>query len=291
MRQSIKDIAIRNACKLRQYAAVEPSAPAYQSSSSKEKAVIEPKAAESQSPLQQKPVVELKQADSQPASGEKSSVTAKDQDKQQAQEQTQEEAQEQSKQQVQQPAKQPVYHLASAEQADGLESPTAVTVTPLIRDIINKVRPRQITGTIKVEGREYEFGSGGRGQSIPYGDYLITPDSVGSWGSRHGAIGVANGTIADPKLHRDRDGIELHAATNEKLETSGCVSIRKDQWPEFRKQVLAMLKQGKKVYLHVSDQGASVSTNPLGFIGGTISEPAFRAVLSELERPVRKTRE
>jgi hypothetical protein len=166
-----------------------------------------------------------------------------------------------------------------------------IEVTPFIRDIMNKVRPKQIAGTMTVEGKEYQFGSGGRGQSIPYGDYLITPGAVGSWGSRHGAIGVANGTIPDPKLHRDRDGIELHAAGNSKLETDGCVSIKKEQWPEFRKQVLTLAKENKKVYLHVSDRGASVSTNPLEFIGETISEPTVSEVLSMIDAPARKARE
>ncbi|HEY5064013.1 MAG TPA: hypothetical protein VIJ04_04170 [Xanthobacteraceae bacterium] len=187
--------------------------------------------------------------------------------------------------------KEPVEQLASKGTEDEREGRIEITVTPFIRDIMNKARPKQITGTMTVEGKEYQFGSGGRGQSIPYGDYLITPDAIGSWGSRHGAIGVANGTIPDPKLHRDRDGIELHAAGNSKLETDGCVSIRKDQWPEFRKQVLALAKENKRVYLHVSEQGASVSTNPLEFIGETISEPTVSEVLSMIDTPARKARE
>lgn len=177
----------------------------------------------------------------------------------------------------------PIYQLASKETGDGARDPAEVQVTPAVQNIMNKARPKQLTGTMTVEGKEYAFGSGGHGQSIPYGDYLITPDAIGSWGSRHGAIGVANGSIPDPKLHRDRDGIELHAATNDKLETDGCVSIKKDQWPEFRKQVLGMVKDNKKVYLHVSDQGASVSTVPLEFIGETISEPTFRDALNMIE--------
>ncbi len=193
-------------------------------------------------------------------------------------------------------ASKPVYQLASEEDVDNANLPTALNtspppalkVTPSIGDIMNRIRPKQITGIIKVAGKQYEFGSGGRGQSIPYGDYLITPGAVGSWGSKHGAIGVADGTIPDPKLRRDRDGIELHAATNGKLETDGCVSIKKDQWPEFKKQVLAMVGENKRVYLHVSDQGASVSTDPLGFIGETVSQPTFRDVLSMVEQPVRK---
>ena len=187
--------------------------------------------------------------------------------------------------------KEPVEQLTSKGKEDERDGRVEIMVTPFIRDIMNKVRPKQITGTIKVEGKEYQFGSGGRGQSIPYGDYLITPDAVGSWGSRHGAIGVANGTIPDPKLHRDRDGIELHAAGNSKLETDGCVSIRKDQWPEFRKQVLTLAKENRRLYLHVSEQGASVSTNPLEFIGETISEPTVSEVLSMIDAPARKTRE
>jgi hypothetical protein len=185
-------------------------------------------------------------------------------------------------------ADRPVYQLASKEVVDEASPPAELKVTQSIGDIMNKIRPKQITGIINVAGKEYEFGSGGRGQSIPYGDYLITPGAVGSWGSRHGAIGVADGTIPDPKLHRDRDGIELHAATNSKLATDGCVSIRKDQWPEFRKQVLAMVEENKRVYLHVSDQGASVSTDPLGFIGETVSQPTIGDVLSMIEEPVRK---
>lgn len=181
---------------------------------------------------------------------------------------------------------QPAYQLASKEDVDVTQSPAGLKVTPEIRDIMNVVRPKQIAGVMEVEGKQYEFGSGGRGQSIPYGDYLITPDAIGSWGSKHGAIGVADGTIPDPKLHRDRDGIELHAATNDKLETDGCVSIRKDQWPEFREQVLTMVREDKKVYLHVSEQGASVSTNPSGFIGEAISGPTLQDVQSLIDGPV-----
>jgi hypothetical protein len=153
---------------------------------------------------------------------------------------------------------------------------------------MNKLRPKQITGIIRVDGKEYEFGSGGRGESIPYGDYQITPDSVGSWGSRHGAIGIANGTMPDPKLHWDRNGIEFHAATNGDLETHGYVSIRTDQWPEFRKQVLAMAKENNGLYLHVTDRGASVSTNPMEFIGEIISETTFFNVVSVTEEPFGK---
>ena len=105
----------------------------------------------------------------------------------------------------------PVYQSDSKEDLDSAGTKTGLKVNPVIGDIMNMVRPKQLTGIITVEGKEYEFGSGGHGQSIPYGDYLITPDAVGSWGSKHGAIGISNGTMPDPKLRRDRDGIELHA--------------------------------------------------------------------------------
>ena len=186
----------------------------------------------------------------------------------------------------------PVYQSVSKEDANSIGNASAeLKVTPSIQDTLNTIRPKQITGIIKIQGKEYEFGSGGLGQSIPYGDYLITPNSIGSWGSKHGAIGLANGSIPDPKLHRDRDGIELHAATNGNLETHGCVSIRKDQWLEFRQQVLAMMGENTRVYLHVSDRGSSVSTDPFEFIGETVSEPTFNDVLGLLEEPVHKAPE
>lgn len=49
-----------------------------------------------------------------------------------------------------------------------------------------------------------------------------------------------------------------------------------------------MVEENKRVYLHVSDQGASVSTDPLGFIGETVSQPTIRDVLGMIEEPVRK---
>lgn len=186
----------------------------------------------------------------------------------------------------------PAEHLVSQEDVHSIgNEPAELKVTPSIQDTLNTIRPKQITGIIKVQGKEYEFGSGGLGQSIPYGDYLITPDAVGSWGSKHGAIGVANGTMLDSKLHRDRDGIELHAATNSELKTHGCVSLRKDQWPEFRNQVLAMVRENKSVYLHVLEQGASVSTEPFEFIGESISGPTFQDVLGLIDQPVRNAPE
>lgn len=263
----IKDVTIERSCKLHDYASIEPKQPAFRSASKEDKTNpathFEPKLESDQV----KRPVRLAKGLTMKRSCKLRDYAA-----------------------IEQPAYQPASKNV-VENEDGFGRPAEVKVTPPIRDVMNKIRPKQITGTITVEGKEYEFGSGGRGQSIPYGDYLITPDAVGSWGSRHGAIGIANGTIADPKLHRDRDGIELHAASSSKLETHGCVSIRKDQWPEFKKQVLSMVKKNKKVYLHVSDQGASISTSQFEFIGQPVSKPTYRDVLSLLEAPARKATE
>ena len=44
-------------------------------------------------------------------------------------------------------------------------------------------RPSHIGGMIDVEGQKYHFGSGGGGhESIPYGNYPITPNTIGAWG-------------------------------------------------------------------------------------------------------------
>jgi hypothetical protein len=273
-RHLIRDVTIKHLCKLHKYADAEPKEPTYQLASKEIGAALG-----SQAETKEIPFIRDAARSQQIKETRRSieDVTDKNLCK--------------LRKYASVEPKEPVEQLTSEGKDDERNGRVEIMVTPFIRDIMNKARPKQITGTMTVEGKEYQFGSGGRGQSIPYGDYLITPDAIGSWGSRHGAIGVANGTIPDPKLHRDRDGIELHAAGNSKLETDGCVSIRKDQWPEFRKQVLALAKENKRVYLHVSEQGASVSTNPLEFIGETISEPTVSEVLSMIDSPARKARE
>jgi hypothetical protein len=142
-----------------------------------------------------------------------------------------------------------------------------------------------IGGTIEVEGRQYRFGSGGAGNaSIPAGDYPITPGAIGPWGRAHGAIGINNNRIWDERLHRDRQGIELHSGSSDALITEGCIAIAGSQWPEFKARVLQMIRDHGSAYLHVGPNGASITP---GSIVNSTSAPAGSTVRGSMFNDVR----
>lgn len=109
-------------------------------------------------------------------------------------------------------------------------------------------RPYRISGTLKIDDRNFRFVSGGKGWSIPYGDWEITPDEVGKWGSRHGAMGLNHDDgIPDPQLHRDREGIEIHSWPGS---TGGCVGIPSG-YASLKALTKAMIKKNGHAFLHV----------------------------------------
>lgn len=122
-------------------------------------------------------------------------------------------------------------------------------------------RPEHYEGQIDVDGRKYNFGTGGMANysSIPYGVYPITPDTIGPWGMAHGALGLNNDKIWDPKHQRMTAGIELHAWPSKPLVSEGCVAIEYGQWFAFKTQVLNMIKIHGAAYLHIDPNGASVT--------------------------------
>ena len=92
-------------------------------------------------------------------------------------------------------------------------------------------------GQIAVAGEKFRLGSGGAGRgSIPYGDYPVTPNTIGPWRRAHGALGINNNAIYDPKLGATRGGIEFHAGMSDKLISQGCVAIAGPQWRQFSKK-------------------------------------------------------
>lgn len=127
----------------------------------------------------------------------------------------------------------------------------------------NGPKPQGYTsGMIDVEGKQYSYGSGGAGPDhphIPYGDYPITPGTVGAWGKEHGAIGLNNNRIWDASLGRAREGIEIHAGASDAAITQGCIAIAGKDWPEFKQRVMDMRDKYGTVYLHVDEHGASVT--------------------------------
>jgi hypothetical protein len=127
-------------------------------------------------------------------------------------------------------------------------------------------RPGYFTGTLSFNGQQFPFGTGGAGRgSIPYGNYPITPGTIGPWGQANGAIGINNNAIQDTKIGATRQGIELHAGTNPKLITQGCIAIAGNQWQQFRSQVMQRINNGEKLTLNVGPNGASIdsSSGPL----------------------------
>lgn len=121
-------------------------------------------------------------------------------------------------------------------------------------------RPYYFHGNLQMEGRSYPFGTGGRGRgSIPYGDYPITPGTVGPWGAAHGAIGLNNNSMWDPALRSTRQGIEIHSGSSDADITSGCIAIAGRNWPQFKAHVLDMIHRYGSVTLHVGPDGARVT--------------------------------
>lgn len=129
-----------------------------------------------------------------------------------------------------------------------------------IPSVILKSRPFRLLGHIRIAGDLYRFGSGGlHGHpSIPYGDYRITPNDVGPWGARHGALGINyDRDIHDPKWKRPREGIEIHAASM--LVTEGCLGIERRRWPKAKKAILTMIRTYGRAFLHVWPNAISVT--------------------------------
>jgi hypothetical protein len=120
-------------------------------------------------------------------------------------------------------------------------------------------------GMVDVQGTKYPWGSGGSGYaSMPFGDYPITPGTIGAWGQAHGALGVNNNKMFDPVLGRMRNGIELHSGSSDALITEGCMAIAGARWPQFKKQVLQMIATNGHAYLHMGADGASVTPDMPG---------------------------
>ena len=147
------------------------------------------------------------------------------------------------------------------------------------KPIIVGRRPARLEGSLTVAGLTFSFVSGGGGWSIPWGDYEISPNSEGSWGSRHDALdltGVDRGDIVDHQLGRHRYGIEMHAGSN----TLGCVAL--DNWTKAKRLIVGMISQSGSAFLHVWPGMASVTpTRSTGRMIVAIASPKV-----EKEEPV-----
>lgn len=127
-----------------------------------------------------------------------------------------------------------------------------------------QARPDYFSGKLEIDGKLYDYGTGGVPGyfSIPYGSFPITPDAIGPWGRRHGALGINDDSIYDEQHHRMTEGIELHPSRSDdpdKLISEGCIAIRRSEWPALRKQILAMIRAKGGAILNVTEHGISIT--------------------------------
>lgn len=117
--------------------------------------------------------------------------------------------------------------------------------------------PRQLLGDLNIGNQTYRFGSGGAGAfPIPRGDWPITPNVMGPWGTAHNAIGLNNDQpMPDATAGRDRTGIEIHAALNQGLITAGCVGIDPTDYAAVQAAIKQVMAKNGQAYLSVDENG------------------------------------
>jgi hypothetical protein len=98
----------------------------------------------------------------------------------------------------------------------------------------------KVHGKIKINGKSFDFVSGGRGRgSAPFGTYRIGPlrgfkAPKGRW-----VPGYHLSDAYDPLVRDTRTGLFIHPGRNA---SAGCIAIRKDEWPSFVKALEGVAK-------------------------------------------------
>ena len=139
-----------------------------------------------------------------------------------------------------------------------------------------KVENGHFTGNLEFNGKKYPFGSGISAESphLPWGDYILTPNEMGSWGVAHHAIGINHNKIWDASLNRFRLGCEIHAGHLPYLFSHGCIAITPNEYPEFRESLLKYISEKGNAFIHVHPEGACINDsleNPFKVIQSVVS--------------------
>jgi len=122
----------------------------------------------------------------------------------------------------------------------------------------------------------FHRGSGGGGPgSLPSGTFPVNFGDIGDVGRRIGSIaglGGPGGTIWDPRLGRNRQGIQIHPNTHgsdlDRLYTAGCFSVPQNEWGAFRDALLSEARRNPGgLFLQVDRNGQAV-IGPRGAGGG-----------------------
>jgi len=123
----------------------------------------------------------------------------------------------------------------------------------------------EVHGKIKINGKSFDFVSGGRGRgSAPFGTYGIGPLSgfktpKGTW-----IPGYRLSDAYDPFVKDTRTGLFIHPGHNA---SAGCVAIRNDEWPLFVKAIEGAAQVSGPLAIHLGPE-----SEPLEKTGG-LKEP------------------
>lgn len=119
----------------------------------------------------------------------------------------------------------------------------------------------EVHGKIKINGKSFDFVSGGRGRgSAPFGTYRVGPLSgfkapKGTW-----VPGYHLSDAYDPFVKDTRAGLFIHPGHNA---SAGCVAIRKYEWPSFVKAIEGTAKVGGPLAIRLGPGSEPMQETPL----------------------------
>jgi hypothetical protein len=119
----------------------------------------------------------------------------------------------------------------------------------------------KVHGKIKINGKSFNFVSGGRGRgSAPFGTYRMGALSgfrapKGTW-----VPGYHLSDAYDPFVKDTRRGLFIHPGHDA---SAGCVAIRKDEWPSFVKAMKGAAKAGCPVAIRLGPGTEPMQETPL----------------------------
>ena len=166
---------------------------------------------------------------------------------------------------------------------------TPAATQGLLDDLIKSILPAQtfeqartktnqgygakVHGKLKINGKSFDFVSGGRGRgSAPFGTYQVGSLSgfkapKGTW-----VPGFRLSDAYDPFVKDTRTGLFIHPGHDA---SSGCVAIRKDEWPSFVKAMEGTAKAGCPVAIRLGPGSEPMQEAPLPSAVKNISHRRF----------------
>ena len=143
----------------------------------------------------------------------------------------------------------------------------------------------KVHGKLTINGKSFNFVSGGRGRgSAPFGTYQVGSLSgfkapKGTW-----VPGYRLSDAYDPYVMDTRTGLFIHPGHDA---SSGCVAIRKEEWPFFVKAMAGTAKAGCPVAIHLGPGSEPMQEAPLAPI---VQHAAHKRSTATRSRPAKTHR-